>query len=266
MSPAPCTETFTSAVSGCSSTSPDRVNVSVAGTASASAGRRRGGGERRARAGAAAQRERQGEGESGDERHEGEGTVRYERDTGFLQVGSPLTAPPPRWFRRPANYAELGGELREAALAMRPRLLVRAVREHAQLLGRVDRVVRGVHRRRRADRIHQTHADDAARADARCEQRAVDVAQRRGDVVVALGMQLEVARELGIGRFGRDLGARSMSHRYGMSAMHRRTRPGRECRGGEREPAALAEAVDGDAIGVDQRDARPPSRARAPHR
>src|SRR3954468_19748543 len=146
---------FTCAVSGCSSTSPAPVKVSVFwALASASAGAavaaakavpeseppRSENARARASAAASAARARV--------------RVRYERDTGFLQVGSPQTAPPPPWFPPAGELrGELGGELRQAALAVRPRLLVRAVREHAQLLGRGDRVVRGKHRRRRADRV-----------------------------------------------------------------------------------------------------------------
>ena len=77
--------------------------------------------------------------------------------------------------------------------------------------------------------------------------------QRGDELVVALGVQREVARQLGVGRLARDLCAaldvaqeRHVGHAQADEA-------GRERGGGQREPAALAEAVDSDTPGVDER-------------
>ena len=77
--------------------------------------------------------------------------------------------------------------------------------------------------------------------------------QRRGDLVVALGVQREIARELGVGRLGRDLRAPLDVAQVRHVGHAQADETGRERGRGEREPAALAEAVHGDAPGVDER-------------
>ena len=72
----------------------------------------------------------------------------------------------------------------------------------------------------------------------------------RDDLVVALGVQREIARQLGVGRLGRDLRAALDVAQVGHAGHAQAHEPGRERGRGERQPAALAEAVDGDAPGI----------------
>ncbi len=96
--------------------------------------------------------------------------MRYERDTGYLQVGSPLTA------RRPPLVPALASQPSSRANSARQRSrcvqgcsCVPYGNTHSSL-GARDRVVGGVDRRRRADGIHQP---DARRCSARgCARRA----------------------------------------------------------------------------------------------
>ena len=130
-----------------------------------------------------------------------------------------------------------------------------AVRVHGDVLGRGDLVVRGEHRRRRADAIHQARAEQAFGADPPGQQRAVDVpqgVQRSRDEVDVLREEI---RHLGVGRVrgqsDRALDvAQERDVRMADPDLSRARLQRGQRRGGQRERAALAGAAHRDTVRV----------------
>ena len=126
---------------------------------------------------------------------------------------------------------------------------------HGDLLGRSDLVVRGEHRRRWADAIHQAGAEQAFGADPPGQQRAVDVpqgVQRDRDEADVL---CEEIRYLGVGRFRRQRDrpldiAQEWDVRVADPDPCRSRLQGRQRRGSQGQRAALAAAAHRDPVRV----------------
>jgi parallel beta-helix repeat protein len=143
-------------------------------------------------------------------------------------------------------------QVAELPLDMRPGHLVPGERVHRDVLSRGDLVVRGEHRGRRADHVHQAHRQQAAGGDPAGQQRAVHVPQRvqRGrDQVHLVSQELG---DLGIGRVrGQGDGPLDVAQERHVGVAHRdqlRDQRG----GGQRQPAALAHPGHRHARGAGQ--------------